>query len=704
MLQYSPKITTDGLVMCLDPSQNKSYPTTDLPVKGGLVMWMDAADDTTFSYSSGTSVSQWRDKSGLNNHANQSVVGNQPSRSTFNNSRKSVNFVSSGVDYLLVSANSNLALPGDASIFIVYKPATQTTAYAVLIDNYHGQGGAKGFVIQRVATNSQFYYGNGNGSGFVDTSASPWTYTDNVIQLLSLNKASSTGTPYISGTAQTSRTVHANTVQDTTGLAIGTWGLGGREYNGDMCEILIFNRSLSSTEMKQVHTYLGQKWGIFNTDRCVFDLSGNGFDFVFNGANPRYNAKTFVSNFNTTSPFAVSSYGGQNLTSNILNLLYSDHTIEVAFNAKGFRSVYSYDNTLTTQDGQSIVIWTGRHSGLRVYQNTIIYEYWNTQSSTVGIGVNISSYIDKIIYITATRTGDVLRLYINGVLLSGPTTVAATTSPVSYSQINIGAAYQGNPTTQGYIWAGQHEYHLLRMYGRRLSDSEVASNYQTFKARFDNNIVRFGLVMELDAGNPYSYAGAGTAWYDVSGTGNNGTLTNGPTYTSDNSGGILFDGSDDYVNVTYNASTISFPSNNATICVWFKVSTTGDGIGVLVTQRSSSGSGFQTYMYSTRLYADGGGTAGVSSNTVISNGTISFGCIVYDRTNSLLKLYINGIFDNQVSYTGNIQDTYPIRLGNGAFGDGPFPGTIYMAQIYNRTLSAAEVLQNYNATKGRFGL
>jgi len=267
-LQYSPKIITDSLVMCLDASQNKSYPTTDLPVKGGLVMWMDAADDTTFSYSSGTSVSQWRDKSGLNNHANQSVVGNQPSRSTFNNSRKSVNFVSSGVDYLLVSANSNLALPGDASIFIVYKPATQTTAYAVLIDNYHGQGGAKGFVIQRVATNSQFYYGNGNGSGFVDTSASPWTYTDNVIQLLSLNKASSTGTPYISGTAQTSRTVHANTVQDTTGLAIGTWGLGGREYNGDMCEILIFNRSLSSTEMKQVHTYLGQKWGIFNTDRC----------------------------------------------------------------------------------------------------------------------------------------------------------------------------------------------------------------------------------------------------------------------------------------------------------------------------------------------------------------------------------------------------------------------------------------------------
>jgi len=705
MLQYSPKIVTDSLVMCLDASQNKSYPTTDLPVKDGLLLWLDASDDSTFSYSSGTEISQWRDKSGNNFHANQSTTANQPSRSTAVNSRKSVNFTSTNGDYLRV--NSGMVFTNSVTAIVFIKPGTQNSAYANILDQDHSMDSYNGWVIQRNNTASQWLVWLANGANTTWLNTNAISYADNTAQIVTLRKGSSTLTLSSNGTSSGDVAVADQQIRQSNyvGLNIGYWRAGaGRYYNGEMCEIVVYNRALSLTELKQVHTYLGQKWGIFNTDRCVFDLSGNGFDFVFNGANPRYNAKTFVSNFNTTSPFAVSSYGGQNLTSNILNLLYSDHTIEVAFNAKGFRSVYSYDNTLTTEDGQSIVIWTGRHSGLRVYQNTIIYEYWNTQSSTVGIGVNISSYIDKIIYITATRTGDVLRLYINGVLLSGPTTVAATTSPVSYSQINIGAAYQGNPTTQGYIWAGQHEYHLLRMYGRRLSDSEVASNYQAFKARFDNNIVRFGLVMELDAGNPYSYAGAGTAWYDVSGTGNNGTLTNGPTYTSDNSGGILFDGSDDYVNVTYNASTISFPSNNATICVWFKVSTTGDGIGVLVTQRSSSGSGFQTYMYSTRLYADGGGTAGVSSNTVISNGTISFGCIVYDRTNSLLKLYINGIFDNQVSYTGNIQDTYPIRLGNGAFGDGPFPGTIYMAQIYNRTLSAAEVLQNYNATKGRFGL
>ena len=213
-----------------------------------------------------------------------------------------------------------------------------------------------------------------------------------------------------------------------------------------------------------------------------------------------------------------------------------------------------------------------------------------------------------------------------------------------------------------------------------------------------------GLVLCLDAADKNSYPGTGTTWTDVSNTGNNSTLTNGPTFSNANGGCIVFDGVDDYVNVPYNASKISFPSNNATICVWYRVSTVGDGYGALVTQRSVTGSGIQSYMISTRLYADGGGTAGVSSNTVIPNGTIAFGVIVYDKTNSLLKLYVNGVYDNQVSYTGNIQDTYPIQLGNGAFGDGPFPGNIYLASVYNRALTASEIQQNYNATKSRFGL
>ncbi len=701
MLQYSPKIITDSLVMCLDASQNKSYPTTDLPVKGGLLLWLDAADDSTFSYSSGTSVSQWRDKSGLNNHSLQATVGNQPSRSTTQNSRKTINFDGTN-DFL--DGTSALTLANGYTAFTIVK--SSATGERDIITSTTAAQSADIYLYQQASSGKL-----GNWSN---------VYTSNPISLnvwyLFSTNVSSVGseTLYLNGSSQTS---NSRSLTNTRGYRVGAYYTGsssGEYWSGEIAEILIFNRALSSTEMKQVHTYLGQKWGISNTDRQIFDLSGNNFNFAFNGTNPRYNAKTIVSNFDTASPFAVSSFGGQNLTSNILNLLYSDHTIEVAFNPKGLRSVYSYDNTLTTQDGQCIVLWTGRHSGLRVAQNRIYYEYWNSQSTNLGISVSISSYIDKIIYITATRTGDVLRLYINGVLASGPTTVAATTSPVSYSQINIGAAYQGNPTTQGYVWAGQHEYHLLRMYSRRLSDTEVVSNYQAFKARFDNNIVRFGLVLDLDAGNPLSYAGAGTTWYDVSGNSFNATLINSPTYSSDN-GGVLnwASASSQYATVSMN-STLRVA--NISEEVWVYLSGTADQIFIGSQYGTSSNNSFALWIQSGTFSfgVNTGGTFYYTTSSAPSTGTWYH--LVHTYNGTTQYLYINGVLTTTFnsSASGNISyDTNNTLLAIGAdfngsgYNVGPtgyVNGKMPVARIYNIALSAAQVLQNYNATKGRFGL
>jgi hypothetical protein len=64
-----------------------------------------------------------------------------------------------------------------------------------------------------------------------------------------------------------------------------------------------------------------------------------------------------------------------------------------------------------------------------------------------------------------------------------------------------------------------------------------------------NGLVRNGLVLALDAGRTLSYPGSGTTWTDLSGNGNTGTLTNGPTYSSANGGSLVFDGVDDYVNL-----------------------------------------------------------------------------------------------------------------------------------------------------------
>ena len=683
---YSPRIVTDSLVMCLDASQNKSYPT-DLPVKGGLLLWLDAADDSTFSYSSGSIVSQWRDKSGLNNHANQSVVGNQPSRSTFNNSRKSVNFVSSGVDYLLVSANSNLALPGDASIFIVYKPATQTTAYAVLIDNYHGQGGAKGFVIQRVATNSQFYYGNGNGSGFVDTSASPWTYTDNVIQLLSLNKASSTGTPYISGTAQTSRTVHANTVQDTTGLAIGTWGLGGREYNGDMCEILIFNRSLSSTEMKQVHTYLGQKWGISNTDRSIIDLSGldeNGL--LGNGTVANMPAYDY---YNKGS---LRFDGSDDYLSVADNVVLNPVTVTVSMWLKRNAYQSSICNFLRRNDRDAYALMATNNT------DTVWFRIRNSLAAVVDATTTMP--LNTWTNLVGTFDGSNVRVYKDGALAN----TTANTSAISYSGSTIGDLIIARDDIVSGRYAPINVGATL-IYSRALSAAEIAQNYEAQKSKFANTIVQQGLVLNIDAANPYSYGGAGTTVYDTSNTALSWTATN-VTYNSDPIKYFSFNGSNSSL---VSSTSTAYDSQTITMECWcYPSSLSQSGFlfekGAVNTQYSMffNGDGvfyFRTISISTQDLSF------TSSAYLTANAWNHIVCTYGAGTKTV---YINGAQGpQQTSLTGTLPTGQTNQyIGKyGAVGDNfPFNGRIAESRVYNIALSAAQVLQNYNATRTKYGL
>src|SRR6056300_758964 len=87
-------------------------------------------------------------------------------------------------------------------------------------------------------------------------------------------------------------------------------------------------------------------------------------------------------------------------------------------------------------------------------------------------------------------------------------------------------------------------------------------------------IVTDGLVLALDAGNPKSYPGSGTVWRGKSGNGNNGTLTNGPTFSSDNGGAIVFDGADDTVSIPHD-STIDFATNSFSLHTWVRTDQVG---------------------------------------------------------------------------------------------------------------------------------
>jgi len=232
----------------------------------------------------------------------------------------------------------------------------------------------------------------------------------------------------------------------------------------------------------------------------------------------------------------------------------------------------------------------------------------------------------------------------------------------------------------------------LQVYNKALSAAEVAQNYEAQKSKFANTIVQQGLVLNLDAGNQYSYAGAGTTFYDVSGNSNNGTLTNGPTYSSDVGGAIVFDGTNDYVSIP----DINFTA--ATIDIWVYINAYDVGGSVFVYQSSS---GFE-------VWSDLNGLIRYNKNpvTVLTSGpgfTLnSWNNIVATSDGTINKLYLNNV--NIGSTNGVIFDNTAGDIRISGYGSYMVNGKCAMLKMYNRALSVTEITQNYNATKGRFGL
>jgi hypothetical protein len=237
------------------------------------------------------------------------------------------------------------------------------------------------------------------------------------------------------------------------------------------------------------------------------------------------------------------------------------------------------------------------------------------------------------------------------------------------------------------------------------------------------SIVTSGLTLNLDAGFSPSFAtipsnansSTVTPWYDLSGTNNNGRLTNGPTYSSTNGGSIVFDGIDDYVPIPNPISnnsdfTINFwmyylggNSQVGLISTW---NTSWEGVGISISNYNNNN------IWSLRSWANngagGGMNWGVLNNlkNVWSNITLTF-----TNSNGTQRGYINGILQNLESYKNNLIHDTTLQIARGGLSNSvqlsnyPSANTrISNLQIHNRVLTAAEVLQNYNTQKGRFGL
>jgi hypothetical protein len=225
------------------------------------------------------------------------------------------------------------------------------------------------------------------------------------------------------------------------------------------------------------------------------------------------------------------------------------------------------------------------------------------------------------------------------------------------------------------------------------------------------DIVSDGLVLYLDAGSPNSYRpDFGNTWKDISGNNNNGTLTNGPTYSSIGGGSIVFDGTNDTV-ICADSTTTNITGSSITLEGWVNPSNASS-----YKQIFARASGINSNQRQYGLYVVGGASAqlGFETRTNIGNVDTAYGLItantwqhaagVYNGSNMIW--YVNGVQVGLVAQTGNLTtQVSSVYIGQfSSAGFSTFNGNISSTKIYNRALSVTEILQNYNAQKSRFGL
>ena len=231
------------------------------------------------------------------------------------------------------------------------------------------------------------------------------------------------------------------------------------------------------------------------------------------------------------------------------------------------------------------------------------------------------------------------------------------------------------------------------------------------------NVVQDGLYYYLDASNPKSFTG-GTYIKDLSRfQQSGGTLIGGALYSSSNKGCITFDGVDEYIALTQ----INTPQtvDKYSFSVWFSPSidinsSITSNYMIVEAQNTLGGGPFRTdnYLYfdSTQLgrlsfqIVDNSRTITTTTNDWKAGNWYNIMC-TYDISTSVLSLYVNGVIQNTSTRTPcyfNTNSFFNLGAYSSPTKQWFFPGRLGSFMLYTKTLTAAEVLQNYNAAKYKY--
>jgi hypothetical protein len=273
---------------------------------------------------------------------------------------------------------------------------------------------------------------------------------------------------------------------------------------------------------------------------------------------------------------------------------------------------------------------------------------------------------------------------------------------LGFDRLNNSNYINGHLKKFSYYSSPLSEDNLRALTGNKTSTSRYSSA----------NIVTNGLILYLDAGNPASYPGSGTTWTDLSGNGNNGTLLNGVGYNSNNGGSLTFDGVNDYVNFGNSSVFNQSGGKSFTITCWARVSSASNPFNAFLSKSLFSGE----FEYALGLgpppnngvwwLTSSNGTNWVvrGAGENISLSVWYYYAVGYDFANQVSFASINGKSIFTSTQTGIYNGSRPFEIGRHNDPVTYSTSRISNLQFYNRVLTASEIQQNFNATRGRFGI
>ena len=433
----------------------------------------------------------------------------------------------------------------------------------------------------------------------------------------------------------------------------------------------------------------------------------DGLVFYFDPINPRSYAGTGLTGYNLIDTSIVGSFVGGAVydVANKGSIYFdgSDDRISFSFNSALDISqsitieAYIKPQSYPTAGGGGMIVTKVASYYLEFGSNGKIRVYFEGLNSP-GYHESVNTVpLNKWTHVSATRdsSSSTINIYINGIL---DKTVSGITGNIIVQQtwyLTMGG-YNGG----GYLYIGLIGYG--KIYNTALSSTEILQNYNATKKRFspEENIVTNGLVLNLDAGNNLSYAGTGITAFNVAGIGYTAILVNSPTFTSSSGGGFVFNGTFKYILMP----SIIDSNNDLTVSFWNRRLSTGT-IHNLLHGVDQSGYFQIRYNASNAVQlvksnaADMGSFTGYTST---ANNDVYL-TVRFTKSSNAYDLYINGAYISSITNAQTFVTTGPL-LGSGYPGSEHFNGNIYSFTYYNRVLTSTEILQNYNALKGRYGL